>query len=119
MASRVVLSFIELVTVDEAMDFMSCLNMSLVAVKLDIEVLSNSHMICFKVLAHTDHSTVARFVRDGLKVLRTTGVHGEKVLSLHSYAAAYMLKAATTSKFFYPNFIYFTRLTHALQCVTN
>jgi hypothetical protein len=40
---------------------------NLVAGKLDIEVPSNSHLICSKVLHHTNHFTVARSVNDGLK----------------------------------------------------
>jgi hypothetical protein len=58
-------------------------------------------------------------VNDGLTVLWPTGVHEEKVLILHSCAAAYMLKAATALKVFYPNLIHFTCLAHGLQCVAN
>jgi hypothetical protein len=43
-----------------------------VAGKLDIEVLSKPHLIHSKVLNHGNDSTVARFVSDGLKVLRHT-----------------------------------------------
>jgi hypothetical protein len=57
---------------------------------------------------------VARFVR----VMAYWSSRG-KVLILHSYAAAHMLKAATTLKFFYPNLIYFTCLTHGLQRVAD
>jgi hypothetical protein len=56
-------------------------------------------------------------VNDGLKVLWPTGVQEEKVLILHSDAAAYMLKAATAMKVFYTNLINFTCLTHGLQRV--
>jgi hypothetical protein len=42
---------------------------NIVAGKLDIEVPSNTHLICSKVLHHTNHSTVARYVNDGLNVL--------------------------------------------------
>jgi hypothetical protein len=55
-------------------------------------------------------------VNDGLKVLWPTRVH-EKVLILYSDAAAYMLKAATALKVFYPNMIYFTYLAQGLQSV--
>jgi hypothetical protein len=82
--------------------------------KLDIEVL---HLICSKIQRHTNHSTVARFVNNGLKVLRPTGFHEEKVLILYSNAAAYMLKAATVLKVYYPNLIHFTFLAHGLQRV--
>jgi hypothetical protein len=77
-------------------------NVYLVAGKLDIEVPSNPHLICSSVLHRTNHSTVARFMNDRLKVLWPTGVH-EKVLILYSDAAAYMLKAATALNVFYPN----------------
>jgi hypothetical protein len=45
------------------------------------------------------------------------GVHEEKVLILYSDAAAYLLKAATALKVFYPNLIHFTCLAHGLQRV--
>jgi hypothetical protein len=80
------------------------------------EVPSNPHLICFKVLHHTNHSTVEGFVNIGLKVLWATGVH-EKVVILYSDAAAHMLKAATALKVFYPNLLTFTCLDHGLQRV--
>jgi hypothetical protein len=52
-----------------------CFIENLVAVNLDIEVPSNPHLICFKVLRHTYHSTVAIFLNDWLKALWPTGVH--------------------------------------------
>jgi hypothetical protein len=76
--------------------------------ELDVEVPCNPHLICSKVLHHTNHSTAARFVNDGLKVLWPAGVHEKKVLILYPYAAAYMLKAATALKVFYLNLIHFT-----------
>jgi hypothetical protein len=45
--------------------------------KLDIEVLSNPSLICFKALHHTNHPTFAKFVNDGLKALCPTRVHEE------------------------------------------
>jgi hypothetical protein len=71
-----------------------------VAGKLDTEIPSNPHFICSKVLHHTDYSTVAKFVNDGLKALWPTGVH--EVLILYSDEAVYMLKAATALKVFLP-----------------
>jgi hypothetical protein len=84
---------------------------------VDIEVPSNPHLICSKVLHHTNHSTVARFVNDGLKMLWPTGVHEEKVQILYSDAAAYVLKTATALKVFYPNLIHFTCMALVLQRV--
>jgi hypothetical protein len=94
--------------VDETTDSASRFTANLVAGKLDIEVPSNTHFICSKFLHHTNYSTVAIFVNDGLKVLRPIGVHEKKVLVLYSDAAAYMLKTAAASKVFYPNLIQFT-----------
>jgi hypothetical protein len=81
--------------VDETTDSTGHFIVNLVAGKLEIEVPSNPHLIFSKVLHHSNHSTVAGFVNDRLKVLWSVGVHKEKVLILHSDAAAYMLKAAT------------------------
>jgi hypothetical protein len=106
------------VAVDQTMDFIRRLIVILVAGKLDTEVPSNPNLICFKVLHHTNHSTVARYVNDGLQVLWPTRVHEEMVLILYSDTAAYMLKAATALKVFYPNLINFTCLAHGLQRVT-
>jgi hypothetical protein len=55
--------------VDETTDSMGRFIANLVVGKLDIEVPSNPHLICFKILHHTNNSTVARFVNDELKVL--------------------------------------------------
>jgi hypothetical protein len=89
---------------------------NLVAGKLDTKVPSNPHLICSKVLHHTNHSTVARFVNDGPTVFWPTGVH-EKVLIMYSDAAEYTLKAATALEVFYPNLIHFTCLALGMQCV--
>jgi hypothetical protein len=105
------------VAVEETMDSMGRFIMNLVAGKLDIEVPSNPHLICSKVLHHTSHSTIARFVNDRLKVLWPTGVHEEKVLILYSNGVAYVLKAISALKVCYTNLIHFTCLAHGLQCV--
>jgi hypothetical protein len=90
---------------------------NLVAGKLYNEVPSNPHLISSKVLHHTNYSTAARFVNDGLTALWPIGVHKEKVLILYSNAAAYMLKTATALKVLYPNLIHFTYLARGLQRV--
>jgi hypothetical protein len=104
------------VAVDETTDSVGHFIANLVAGKLDIEVPSNPYLICSKVLHHTNHSTVARFVNDGLEFLWPTGVH-EKLLILCPDVAASMLKAATALKMFYPNLINFICLAHGLQRV--
>jgi hypothetical protein len=68
------------VAVYKTMDSVGCFIENLVAGKLDTEVPSNPHLICSKVLHHTNHFTVARSVNDGLKTLWSTRVHEEKVL---------------------------------------
>jgi hypothetical protein len=88
-----------------------------VAGKLDIELPSNPNLICSKVQHHSNHSTVARFVKDGLKVWWPTRVHEEKMLILYSDAAACVLKAATALKVIYPNLLHFPCLAHGLQSV--
>jgi hypothetical protein len=90
-----------------------------VAGRLDIEVSSNPHLICSKVLHHTNHSTVGRFVNDGLKVLWSARSHKENMLIIYTDATAYMLKAATALKVFYPNLINFTCLAHGLHGVAD
>jgi hypothetical protein len=105
------------VAVDETTDSMGRFIVNLVAGKLDIEVPSNSYLICSKILHHTNLSAVAGFVNDRLKVLWPTAVHKEKVLILYSDAAAYVLKAATALKVFYTNLIHYTCLAHGLERV--
>jgi hypothetical protein len=50
------------VAVDETTDSVGRFLANLVASKLDIAVPSKPHLICSKVLHHTNHSTVTRFV---------------------------------------------------------
>jgi hypothetical protein len=71
---------------------------NLIVGKLYPEVPSKSFLIFVKVLEHTNHSRVARFVKYGLKVLWPQSLQEEKVLVLYLDAAAYMLKAATALK---------------------
>jgi hypothetical protein len=96
------------VAVDETTDSVGRFIVNFVEAMLDIDVPSNPHLICSQIMHHTNHSTVARFVNDGLKALLPTGANDEKVLILYSDAAAYMLKAATALKGFCPNSIHFT-----------
>jgi hypothetical protein len=56
------------VAVDETTDYVGRSIANFVAGKLDAEVPCNPHLICSKVLLHTNRSTVARFVNDGLKL---------------------------------------------------
>lgn len=51
-----------------------------------------SFLLSCKVLEKTNHSTVSRFVNDGLKLLWLFGGNDEKVLLMLSDAASYMVK---------------------------
>jgi hypothetical protein len=64
--------------VDETTDSVGRFIANLVTGKLDIEVPSNPHLICSKVLHRTNHSTVVKFVIGGLN-----GVLEEKVRILY------------------------------------
>jgi hypothetical protein len=75
------------VSVVETADSMGRFITNLMAGKLNIEIPSNPHFICSEVLHHINHSTVARFVNDGLEVLWPPGVYEKKVLFLYSDAA--------------------------------
>jgi hypothetical protein len=57
------------VAVDETTDYVGRFIVNILPGKLDTEVQSNPQSICSKVLGHANHSTVARFVNDGFKVL--------------------------------------------------
>lgn len=103
--------------VDETTDTLGRYVANLVVGKLDPDSPSRSFLISSKVLEKTNHSTVARFVNDGLKVLWPESVPAEKVLVMCSDAAAYMLKAAVALKVFYPNLIHMSCLAHGLHRV--
>jgi len=63
-------------------------------------------------LEKTNHSTVARFVHDGLKLLCPLGGNDEKVLLMLSDAVPYMIKTGESLKILYPNWIHVTCLAH-------
>lgn len=79
--------------VDETMDAVGRYIANLIVSKLDSENPAKAYLIYCKPLEQTNHSTVALFINDGLKVLWPNGVEEEKVLLLYTDAAAYMLKA--------------------------
>jgi hypothetical protein len=87
--------------VDEKTDALGRFVANLIVGKLDPEAHSKSFVIFSKVFENTNHSAVARFVKDGLKVMWPHSVQEEKMLVSYSDAADYMLKAATALKVFY------------------
>ncbi|XP_060837117.1 uncharacterized protein LOC132919483 [Rhopalosiphum padi] len=78
---------------------------------------TRSFLLTCKVLEKTNHSTVARFVNDGLKLLWPLGGNDEKVLLMLSDAAPYMVKTGQSLKVFYPNLIHVTCAAHMLNRV--
>jgi hypothetical protein len=105
------------VAVDGTTDALGRFVANLIIGKLDPEAPCRSFLTFSKVLKHMNHSTVARFVNDGMKVLWPHSVQEEKVLVLYSDTAAYMPKAVTALKVFYQNVIHFSCMAHGLQRV--
>jgi len=82
---------------------------------LNCDKLSHPFLIACKQLEKTNHSTITRFVNDGLKILWPGGGCDEKVLLMLSDAAPYMIKAAGILEILYPNMIHVTCAAHMLQ----
>ncbi|PSN39119.1 hypothetical protein C0J52_17476, partial [Blattella germanica] len=74
-------------------------------------------LIACRVLEKTNNSTIARFVNDALRILWPEGGNEHKFRVLLSDAAAYMLRAASSLKIFYPHLIHVTCIVHGLQRV--
>ncbi|PSN41463.1 hypothetical protein C0J52_21691, partial [Blattella germanica] len=74
-------------------------------------------LIACTVLEKTNNSTIARFVNDALRILWPEGGNEHKFRVLLSDAAAYMLRAASSLKIFYPHLIHVTCIVHGLQRV--
>ncbi|KAF0701519.1 DUF659 domain-containing protein [Aphis craccivora] len=80
--------------VDETTDINGNYIANLLIGALSSENSCNPFLIASKKLEKTNHSTIARFVNDGLRILWPNGGNNEKVLLLLSDAAPYMIKAA-------------------------
>lgn len=65
-------------------------------------------LLTCKFLKNTNHSTITRFINDGLKFLWSLGGNDEKVLLMLSDAALYITKTGDTLVVFYPNLIHVT-----------
>jgi len=78
---------------------------------------THSFLLTCKVLNKTNHSTVARFVNDGLKLLWPLRGNDEKVLLMLSDATPYMVKTGQSLAVFYPNLIHVTCVAHMLNRV--
>lgn len=107
-------SFI-LIVVDETADINGHYVANLLVGALSCDKLSRPFLIACKQLEKTNHSTITRFVNDGLKILWPGGGCDEKVLLMLSDAAPYMIKAAAILEILYPNMIHVTCAAHILQ----
>lgn len=83
------------------MDLMSHFIMNLAASKLDSEHFSNPHLICPKSWTIQFYPLLHDLRMINIKWWPIR-VHKQKVLVLHTIAAAYILKATTAMKVFYP-----------------
>ena len=74
-------------------------------------------LLACKMLEKTNHSAIARFVNDSLRLLWPSEMENNcaKVLVLVTDSASYMLKAAKALQVFYSNLIHVTCLAHGLH----
>lgn len=105
------------ISVDETTDSCGRYIANFIVGKLCVDEPGRPHLLACKVLEKTNHSTVARFVNDSLRLLWPTETESycSKVLVMVTDAAAYMLKAAKSLQVFYPNLIHVTCLAHGLH----
>lgn len=71
-------------------------------------------MAC-KELEKANHSTIARFVNEGVKKIFPESSADERVFIILSDAAPYMIKAAKALQVFYPNLIHVTCFAHGVH----
>lgn len=102
------------ISVDETTDKCGRYIANLIVGKMSEDELPTSHLLACKQLEQTNHATIARFINTALLTLWPNG-NGEKVLSLVTDAAAYMIKAGEHLKIFYPNMLHLTCLIHGLN----
>lgn len=93
--------------------------------KLDTQYLK-PYLVSSKILEQTNHSTIARFVNDGLgklpnwvwkSILGSIGIAPDNVVILTTDGASYMIKAAKSLQVFYPNLLHITCICHGLHRV--
>lgn len=101
--------------VDETTDINGNYIANLLVGALSSENSCDLFSIACKKLEKTNHSTISRFVNDGLRILWPNGGNDEKVLLLLSDAAPYMIKAGNTLNVFFPNMTHVTFLAHMIQ----
>lgn len=102
-------------SVDETTDSCGRFIANVIVGKLTENEPGTPHLIISRVLEVTNHSTIARVVRDALRVLWPVQENEEKLLLIVTDAAAYMIKAATALQVFYPKAVHVTCLAHSLH----
>lgn len=73
------------------------------------------HLLASKALEKVNHSTIARFVNDSIRLLWPDRDGSEDVLIFVSDAAPYMVKSAAALEIFYPRMLHITCLAHAVH----
>jgi len=101
--------------VDETTDINGRYIANLLVGVLKCNTTTHPYLIACKELPKTNHSTVSRFINDGLKLLWPSGGHDENVILMLSDAAPYMVKTGEVLKVFYPNIIHVTCVAHMLN----
>uniref|UniRef100_A0A915CMA9 BACK domain-containing protein n=1 Tax=Ditylenchus dipsaci TaxID=166011 RepID=A0A915CMA9_9BILA len=93
-------------SVDATTDMMGRYVANLIVGKLDSQGASPPYLVSVKMLEQTNHSTISRFVNDGLKDLLADGEKENRLLLLVTDAASYMKKAADVLSALYPKMIH-------------
>lgn len=106
------------ISVDETTDVKGRYIANLIIGTLGSDEPSIPYLISVRELEKTNHATVAKFVNDSLHdFFLPIAVPSDKILLLLTDAAAYMLKAGTVLKVFFPNLLHCTCLAHGLNRV--
>lgn len=105
-------------SVDETTDSCGRYVANLIVGVLNEETPTKGFLISCKQLDKTNHTTISRFVSEGLvSFFLPEAVPNEKILLMLTDAAAYMTKSASALKIFYPNLIHCTCLAHGVNRV--
>ncbi|GBP24909.1 hypothetical protein EVAR_12573_1 [Eumeta japonica] len=102
------------ISADETTDSCGCYIANLIVGTLQLEP-SSSYLVACKELEKTNHSTIAKFVNEGIKKIFPESAVEERVLIFLSDAAPYMIKAAKALQVFYPNLIHVTCFAHGVH----
>uniref|UniRef100_A0A915EFN7 DUF659 domain-containing protein n=1 Tax=Ditylenchus dipsaci TaxID=166011 RepID=A0A915EFN7_9BILA len=89
-------------SVDETTDMMGRYVANLIVGKLDSQGASRPYLVSVKMLEQTNHSTISRFVNDGLKDLLADGEKENRLLLLVTDAASYMKRLRMYSLLYIP-----------------